>query len=183
MLINSITYKYMSLIQTICYSASYLFKVFLWLLLFSLSVMSNSLQPHGLQNARLAVLHYFPEFPQSHVRWVGDAFQPFFPLLSHFHPLFSFFPALGSFPMSWLFSLGGQSIGTSASTSVIAMNIQGLISFRIELCDLLAVQMTLNNLLQTHSSKVSILQRSAIFYFQILTSVYDYWKSHRFIGK
>ena len=44
------------------------------------------------------------------------------------HPLFSspqYLPAPGSFPMSWLFASGGQSIGISASVSVLAMNIQG----------------------------------------------------------
>ena len=44
------------------------------------SVMSDSLQPHGLQPTRLPVLHYLPETAQTHVRWVGDAIQPSHPL-------------------------------------------------------------------------------------------------------
>ena len=55
----------------------------------------------------------------------------------------------------------------------------GLISFRMGLLDLLAVQGTLKSLLQYHSSKASILQRSAL-YGPALTSLRDYWKSHSF---
>ena len=72
-------------------------------------------------------------------------------------------PASGSFPMSQFFASGGQGIGVSASASVLPMTIQGLISFRMDWLDLLAVQGTLKSLLQHHSSKASILQRSAFF--------------------
>ena len=69
--------------------------------------------------------------------------------------------------MSQLFEASGQSIGVSASTSVLPMNTQGLISFRMDWLDLLAVQGTLKNLLQHHSSKASILQRSVFFIVQL----------------
>ena len=65
--------------------------------------------------------------------------------------------------MSQLFASGGQSIGVSASTSVLP----GLISFRMDWLDLLAVQGTLKSLLQHHSSKASILRRSAFFTVQL----------------
>ena len=68
--------------------------------------------------------------------------------------------------MSQLFALGGQSIGASASTSVLPEHPE-LISFRMDWLDLLAVQGTLNTLLQYHSSKVSILQCSAFFTVQL----------------
>ena len=55
----------------------------------------------------------------------------------------------------------------------------GLISFRMDWLDLLAVQGTLKSLLQHHSSKASILQCSAFFILQ-LTSIHDYWKKHSF---
>ena len=59
--------------------------------------------------------------------------------------------------MSQLFASGGQSIGVSASTSVLPMiDYSGLISFRMDWVDLLAVQGTLKSLLQHHSSKASI---------------------------
>ena len=79
------------------------------------------------------------------------------------------FPESGSFPMSWLFASGGQSIGASASDSVLPTNIQdsGLISFRIDWFDLLAVQRTLKSLLQHHSLKVWILWCSALFMVQL----------------
>ena len=49
------------------------------------------------------------------------------------------FPASGSFPVNWLFASGGQSIGASASASVLAMNISGLFSFMVDWFDILAV--------------------------------------------
>ena len=55
----------------------------------------------------------------------------------------------------------------------------GLISFRIDWFDLLAVQGTLKSLLQHHSSKASILQHSAFFIVQLI-SIHDYWKNHSF---
>ena len=68
--------------------------------------------------------------------------------------------------MSQFFTSGGQSIGVSASTSVLPMNIQGW-SIRIDGLDLLAVHGTLRSLFQHHSLKASILQRSAFFIVQL----------------
>ena len=87
-------------------------------------------------------------------------------------------PVSGSFQMtlkSQLFTSGGQSIGVSASASVLPMNqsfsispsTSGLISFGINWLDLVAVQGTLKSLLQHHSSKASILWRSAFFIVQL----------------
>ena len=56
----------------------------------------------------------------------------------------------------------------------------GLISFRIDRFDLLAVQGTLRSLFQHHNSKASVLQCSAFFYCPTLTSVHDYWENHSF---
>ena len=61
------------------------------------------------------VHHQLPDLAETHVHWVGDAIQPSHPLSS---------PS-GSFPMGQLFASGGQSIGASASASVLPMNIQG----------------------------------------------------------
>ena len=64
-----------------------------------------------------SVLHYFLEFAQTHVHWVGNAIQPSHPVTPFsFH--FQSFPASGSLSVSWLFITGGQSMGVS-------MNIQG----------------------------------------------------------
>jgi len=87
-------------------------------------------------------------------------------------PLFSFchqsFPASESFPMSELFASGGQSIGASASASVLPVNIWRSISFRIDWFHLLEIQGTLKSLLQHHSSKASILWHSTFFMVQLL---------------
>ena len=72
------------------------------------------------------------------------------------------FPASRSLLMSQFFASGGQSIGVSASTSVLPMN-PGLISFRMDWLDLLAGQGTLKSLLQHHDSKASILWCAAFF--------------------
>ena len=70
--------------------------------------------------------------------------------------------------MNQFFTSGSQSIGVSASASVLPMNeYSGLISLRMDWLDLLAVQGTLKSLLQHHSSKASILQCSAFFIVQL----------------
>ena len=69
--------------------------------------------------------------------------------------------------MSRLFASGFRSIGASALATVLPMNYSGLISFTMDCLDLLAVQGTLKNLLQHHSSKASNLQRSAFFIVQL----------------
>ena len=69
--------------------------------------------------------------------------------------------------MSWLFASGDQNIGTSASASVLPMNIQGLFPLELTQFDLLAVQGTLKSLLQHHNSKASSLWLSAFFMAQL----------------
>ena len=131
------------------------------LVLFSHSFVSSSLQPYG----RLPCPSPSPgacsnSCPLS--QWchptISSSVIPFSCLQS--------FPASGSFPMSQFFASGDQSIEASASASVLPMNI-GLISFRIDWLDLLAVQGTLKILLQHHSSKASILRCSAFFMVQL----------------
>ena len=71
------------------------------------------------------VLHCLLEFAQTHVYWVSDAIQPSYPLLSPSPPAFNLSQhQSGSFPMSQFFTSDGQSIGVSASASVLPMNIQ-----------------------------------------------------------
>ena len=91
---------------------------------FSCSVVSNSLRPHGLQHARppspsLTLRAYSNSCPLS--RWchptISSSVVPFSSCLQSF-------PVSGSFPMSQFFASGGQSIGVSASASVLPMNIQ-----------------------------------------------------------
>jgi len=111
------------------------------LLLFSCSVMSDSLRSNGLQHAKLPCPIPFSFCLQS-------------------------FPAPGSFLVSQLFASDGQSIGASVSASVLPMNIQD--RFPLELTGLISLQSKiLKSLFQHHSSKVSILRCSAFVMVQV----------------
>ena len=79
--------------------------------------------PMDCSTPGLPVLHCLPELAQTHVHQVGDAIQSSHPLLP-LGLLPQCFPASGSFPVSWLFTSGGQSIGASVSVSAFLMNIQ-----------------------------------------------------------
>ena len=114
------------------------------------------------------VLHHLPELAQTHVHGVGDAIQPSYPL-SPLLLLFSIFPSIRVFskeesvlrirwPNYWSFSFN---ISPFSEYS-------GLISFRMDWLDLLAIQGTLKSLLQHHSSKASILWSSGFFIVQLL---------------
>ena len=71
-----------------------------------------------------SVLYYLPKIVQTHAHWVNDAIQPVHPLLSPSPLAPQSFPASGSFPVSRLFTSGGQNTSASASASVLPMNIQ-----------------------------------------------------------
>ena len=130
------------------------------LLLFSHSVVSNSLWPHGLQQARLPCPS--PSHAQTHVHRISDPIQ-LSPARSSLLLLPSTFPGIGVFsnelalcircPKYWSFSFS-----ISPSNEYL-----GLVSFRIDWFDLPPVQETLKSLLQHHSSKGSTLQCSAFF--------------------
>ena len=105
----------------------------MFLFLFSCQVRSDSLQPHELHHARLPYPWLSPrvcsdsmstesEIPSNHL------------ILCHLLLLLSCpqsFPASGSFPMNWFFPWCGQSTGTSASSSVLPMNIKGWFPLRL----------------------------------------------------
>ena len=133
---------------------------------FSCSGISDSLRPHGLQNARLPYPSPTPgacsnSCPSS--QWwhptISSSVVPFSSCLQTF-------PASGSFPMGQFFTSGGQSIGVLASALVFS-DYTGLISFRLDWLDLLAIQGTLKSLLQHHSSKAPIFQCLAFFMVQL----------------
>ena len=140
---------------------------------FSRSVVSDSLRPHETQHTR-------PPCPSPTPRVHPNPCplsQLCLPTISSSVVPFSSrpqsFPASGSFQMSQLFASGGQSISFSFSISPSNEH-PGLISFRMDWLDLLAVQGTFKSLLQHRSSKASVLKCSA------LTSILDYWKNHIF---
>ena len=112
--------------------------------------------------------HYQLQEPtQAHVHWVSDAIQPSHPLSSLFSPTFNLSQHQGL--LKWVSSSHqvGRSIGVSASTSVLPMNTQDWVSFRMDWLDLLAVLGTLKSLLQHHSLKASILLHSVFFIVQL----------------
>ena len=129
--------------------------------------MSNSLLLHGLQHASLpcpsptprAYLNSCPLSQWCHST-ISSSVVPFSFCLQSF-------PASGSFPMSQFFASDGQSIGVSASASVLSMNIQEWFLLGWTGWNFLAVQGTLKSLLQNHSSKASILRHSAFFIVQL----------------
>ena len=143
--------------------------------------MSNSLRPHSLQHARFpcpsptprACSNLRPSSWQCHPT-ISSSVIPFSSCLQSF-------PASGSFPISQFFASGGQSIGAFNFSVNPSNEYSGLISFRIDWFDLLAVQGTLKSLLQHHSLEVSIIWHSAFFIVQLShPSVHDYWKNHSF---
>ena len=134
---------------------------------FSSSVVSNSLQPHRLQHTRLLYPSLSPRPCSNSCPWSWWCHPTFSSSVISFSSCPQSFPASGSFPMTWLFASGGQSIGASALASVLPMNIQRWFPFR--LTGLISLQSKgLKSLLQHQSSKASILWCSAFFMAQLL---------------
>ena len=112
------------------------------------------------------VHHQLPEFTQTHVHWVGDAIQPSHPLSFPSPPAPS--PSQHQGLFQWVNSSHEVAKVWSFSFTISPSNEHpGLISFRMDCLDLLAVQGTLKSLLQHHSSKASILRHSAFFTVQL----------------
>ena len=113
----------------------------------------------------LPVHHQLLEITQIHVHWVSDAIQPSHPLLSlspaPIPPSIRIFPNESTLCMRWP-KFWSFSFSISPSNEH-----QGLITFRMDWLDLLAVQGTLKSLLQHHSSKASILRCSAFYTVQL----------------
>ena len=126
------------------------------------SVMSNSLWP---QHARLPCPSSTPRAYSNSCSLSPWCHPTILSSVIPFSSCFQSFPASGSFPMSQFFPSGGQSIG---SFSISPSNeYSGLISFRIDRLDSLAVQGTLKSLFQHHSSKAAILWCSSFFIAQL----------------
>ena len=152
---------------------------FALLLLFSCSVMSDSLQPHGLQHASLPCPSPSPRAGSNSctLSWwyhptISSSVIPFSSCPQSL-------PASGSFPMSQLFSSAGQSIGVSTSASVLPMNIQCW--FPWGLTGLISLQSKgLSGLLQNHDLKASVLWHSASFMVQLSHLYMTSGKNHSF---
>ena len=144
---------------------------------FTHSVLSDSSRPHGPQHARPPCPSptpgvYSNSSPSS--LWchptISSSVIPFSSCLQSF-------PASGSFPMSQLFTSGGQRIGVSASTSVLPMNTQGLSP--LGLTGWISLQ---SNGLSRVFSNITVQSISSsvlsFLYSPPLTSIHDYWKNH-----
>ena len=114
----------------------------------------------------LPVHHQLPEFTQTHVHQVGDAIQPSHPLLSPSPPA-PIPPSIRVFSSESTVCMRWPKYWSFSFSIIPSKEHSGLISFRMDWLDLLAVQGTLKNLLQHHSSKASILWCSAFFTVQL----------------
>ena len=121
------------------------------------------------------VHHQLLELAQTHVHRVGDTIQPSHPLTSLSTPSFNLSLHQGLFQrVSWCPKYWSFSFSISSSNEY-----SGLISFRIDWLDLLAVQGTLKSLLQTTVQKHQFFGLSFL-YSPTLTSIHDCWKNHNF---
>ena len=166
--------------------------IWLWVISPSVQLVSSVAQsyltlcdPMACHTPGFPVHHQLAELAQSHVHWVGDAIQTSHPLIPLSSCLQSF-PASGSFPVSQFFTSGGQSIGVSASVSVLQMNIH-LMSFKIDWLELFAVQGIQES---SPTPQFKSINSSALSfpYSPTLTSTHDYWKTmaltrQTFVGK
>ena len=119
--------------------------------------------PMDCSTTGLPVHHQLLELTQTHIHWVGDAIQLSHLLLSPSPLTFNLSWHQGLFKwVSWWPKYWSFSFNISPSNGF-----SGLISFRMDLLNLLAVQGTLKSLLQHHISKASILKRSAFFVVQV----------------
>ena len=123
----------------------------------------------------LPVHHQLLEFTQTHVHRIGDAIQPSHPLSSTSPP--SHNPSsIRVFSNESTLCIRWPKYGSFSFSIIPSKEHPGLMSFRIDWLDLLAVQGTLKSLLQHHSSKASILRCSAFFTVQL--SIHDHRKNH-----
>ena len=124
----------------------------------------------------LPVHHQLPEFTQTHVHWVGDAIQP---SILH-HPILllpSIFPSIRIF-FQWV-SFSHQVARVSSFDISLSNEHPGLISFRMDWLDLLAVQETQESSLTPQFKSIDSLALRFL-YSPTLTSMYDQWKNHSF---
>ena len=151
----------------------------LWLLLFSGSVLSNSLWSYGLLHTRLPCPSPSPRACSNSCplrQWCHPTISSSVVLFS---PCFPSFPASGSFLMSRLFASGGRNIGASALASLLLMNVQdcfplGLTGW-ISLLSKRLSRVFSNTTVQKHpffSTQHSLWSNSQ--------SIHDYWESHSF---
>ena len=155
------------------------FLSFLISIQFSHSVVSNSSRPHELQHARLSCPSPTPGACSNSCPLSWWCYPTISSSVILFFSCLQSFPASGSFPTSQFFASGGQTIGASASASVLPMNIQDW--FPLGLIDWISLQSKglsrVSPTPQLNSINSSVL---SFLYSPTLTSIHDYWKNHSF---
>ena len=144
------------------------------------SVVSNSLQLHGLHHATLPYPSPTPgSCSNSCPWWVHESVMPSSHLILC-HPLLlplQSFPASGSFPVSQFFTSGGQSVGASAS--VLPVNIQDW--YPLEWTGWISLQSTgLSRVFSNTTVQKHQFFSTQLSHGPVLTSIHDYWKNHSF---
>ena len=130
----------------------------------SLLVMSNSLRLHGLQHARPPCSSPTPRVYSNSCQLNQWCHPTISSSVIHFSSCLQAFPASGSFPRSQIFPSGGQSIGVSASASVLLMNIQGWFP------------LGLNGLISLHSKGLSrVFSSTTVQWHQFLGTQPSFW--------
>ena len=142
----------------------------------SLSLMSDSLRPHRLQHARLLYPPLCPRVCSDSRPLIQQCFLTISSSAAPFSFCLQSFPASGSFPMSWLFTSGGQNIGTSAS--VLPMNIQGWFPLGLTWSPFSSRGSQESSLASQFKSISSL--ALILLYDPTITWVHDYWKNHSF---
>ena len=145
---------------------------------FSHSFVSISLWPHGLQHARLPCSSPTPRACSNSCplcQWCHPTISSF---LVPFSPCLQTFPASGSFPMSHFFVSGGQSIGVSASTSVLSMNTQDW--FPLGWTGWISLQSKCDSQESSPTPQFKSINSSVLSFLHspTLTSVHDHRKNH-----
>ena len=135
----------------------------LLVVVFSRSVLSNCLQPQGLQHTNLPYSSLSPRVCSASCPGSQWCYLTISSSASHFSFWLHSFPTSGSFLMSWLFTSGGQSIRASASITILPVNIHGL--FPWGLTGLIFLQSKGHSRVFSNL-KASVLQHSAFFLVQ-----------------
>ena len=148
-------------------------------MLLSRSVVSDSLQPHGLQHARLPcplLSHGVCSNSCPLSWWCHPSIASFASLFSCFQS----FPPSGSVPMSQLFACSGQSIGVSASAPVLLMNIQDWFPMGLLVGSPCSPRDSQESSPTLQFKSINSLMLS-FFYSPTLTSLHEYWKDHNWL--
>ena len=138
------------------------------------------LQPHGLQHVMLPCPSLSPRVHLNSCsvsQWCHSTISS---SVTPFSSCPQSFPAPRSFPMSWLFSSGGQSIGTSASASVLPINIQSWFPLGLTGLIFLPSEGLSRAFSNTTVGNHQFFSSHLFFYGATLTSIHDYWKNHGF---